>query len=84
MGLKAVVVNGSVTITGKLKFENQRIPLMKSMRGVAGVKNIVDQVQSPPKHVAKRPEQSASLEGSEQIVESSELEISEPIVESWD
>ena len=57
LGLKAVVVNGSVTITGKLKFDNQRIPLMKSMRGVPGVKNLVDQVQSPPKIMAKRPEQ---------------------------
>src|SRR5215207_532578 len=57
LGLKAVVVNGSVTMTGKLKFDNQRIPLMKSMRGVPGVKNIVDQVQSPPKVVPKRPAQ---------------------------
>jgi osmotically-inducible protein OsmY len=84
LGIKAVVVNGAVTITGKLKFDNQRLPLMKSMRGVPGVKNLVDQVQGPPKHVAKRPEQNASHESSEQIVESSELEISEPIVESWD
>ena len=60
LGLKAVVVNGSVTLTGKLKFDNQRIPLMKSMRGVPGVKNLVDQVQSPPKNVPKRPEQSGA------------------------
>jgi osmotically-inducible protein OsmY len=60
LGLKAVVVNGSVTITGKLKFDNQRIPLMKSMRGVPGVKNLVDQVQSPPKIVPKRPEQNVA------------------------
>jgi osmotically-inducible protein OsmY len=60
LGLKAVVVNGAVTITGKLKFDNQRIPLMKSMRGVPGVKNLVDQVQGPPKHVAKRPEQNVA------------------------
>jgi osmotically-inducible protein OsmY len=57
LGLKAVVANGCVTMTGKLKFDNQRIPLMKSVRGVPGVKNLVDQVQSPPKHVPKRPEQ---------------------------
>ena len=61
LGIKAVVVNGSVTITGKLKFDNQRLPLMKSMRGVAGVKNLVDQVQGPPKHVAKRPEQGGAV-----------------------
>src|SRR3954464_14098679 len=86
LGLKAVVVNGSVTITGKLKFDNQRLPLMKSMRGVPGVKNIVDQVQSPPKVVPKRPEYNAPRESSEPIVESDEqpVEISEPEVESWD
>ena len=57
LGLKAVVVNGAVTITGKLKFDNQRIPLMKSMRGVPGVKNLVDQVLSPPKIIPNRPAQ---------------------------
>jgi hypothetical protein len=57
LGLKAVVVNGSVTMTGKLKYDNQRIPLMKAMRGVPGVKNILDQVQGAPKHVPSRPEQ---------------------------
>jgi hypothetical protein len=57
LGLKAVVVNGSVTITGKLKYDNQRIPLMKSMRGVPGVRNIQDQLQSPPKVVPGRPAQ---------------------------
>ncbi len=57
LGLKAVVVNGCVTMTGKLKYDNQRLPLMKAMRGVPGVKNIQDQVQGAPKHVPKRPEQ---------------------------
>jgi hypothetical protein len=70
LGLKAVVVNGAVTITGKLKFDNQRIPLMKSLRGVPGVKNLVDQVQGPPKHVPKRPEQAAPRESSGEKVES--------------
>jgi hypothetical protein len=70
-----------VTITGKLKFDNQRIPLMKSMRGVPGVKNLVDQVQSPPKHVAKRPEQNAPRVSSEGTIESSEqIAESEPQV----
>src|SRR5947199_8577110 len=49
LGLRAVVVNGSVTMTGQLKYENQRIPLMKALRGVSGVENILDQVQAPPK-----------------------------------
>jgi osmotically-inducible protein OsmY len=49
LGLRAVVMNGSVTMTGQLKYENQRIPLMKALRGVSGVKNILDQIQAPPK-----------------------------------
>ena len=57
LGLKAVVVNGSVTMVGKLKYDNQRMALVKAMRGVPGVKNLVDQLQSPPRVVAKRPEQ---------------------------
>jgi osmotically-inducible protein OsmY len=70
LGLKAVVVNGCVTMTGKLKFDNQRLPLMKAMRGVPGVKNLVDQVQSPPKHVPKRPEQ-ATQQGQPKLPEQS-------------
>jgi osmotically-inducible protein OsmY len=54
LGLKALVVNGSVTITGKLKYDNQRIPLTKAMRGVPGVRNILDQLQAPPKIVPNR------------------------------
>jgi osmotically-inducible protein OsmY len=49
MGLKAVVVNGNVTLAGKLKYDNQRIPLVKALRGVPGVKNLVDQLQAAPK-----------------------------------
>src|SRR3954464_11568233 len=55
LGLKAVVVNGSVTLVGKLKYDTQRIPLMKAMRGVPGVRNILDQLRSPPKVVPSRP-----------------------------
>ena len=48
-GLKAVVVNGAVTLIGKLKYETQRASIVKSMRGVAGVRNITDQLQVPKK-----------------------------------
>jgi len=56
-GLKAVVMRGAVTITGNLKYENQRIPLMKALRGVAGVRNILDQVKAPPKRMPQVPGQ---------------------------
>lgn len=48
-GLRATVQRGTVTLTGKLKYENQRIPLMKAVRGISGVRSIIDQLQSPPK-----------------------------------
>ena len=55
LGLKAVVVNGSVTLVGKLKYDNQRMSLTKALRGVPGVRNLVDQMQAPPKVVPGRP-----------------------------
>jgi hypothetical protein len=48
-GLAATVQNGSVTLTGKLHFENQRTPIVKAMRSVAGIRSVVDQMVSPPK-----------------------------------
>ncbi|HJQ79716.1 MAG TPA: BON domain-containing protein [Lacipirellulaceae bacterium] len=48
-GIRAVVMNGSVTLSGNLKYESQRIPLMKALRGVSGVRNVLDQLQAPPK-----------------------------------
>lgn len=48
-GLSATVQGGSVTLTGKLHFENQRSPIVKAMRSVAGIRNVIDQMVSPPK-----------------------------------
>jgi osmotically-inducible protein OsmY len=56
-GLKAVVMRGSVTLSGNLKYESQRIPLMKALRGVSGVRNVQDQLKAPPKNVPHSPRQ---------------------------
>jgi osmotically-inducible protein OsmY len=48
-GLTALVQNGSVTLSGKLHLESQRMAIVKAMRGVAGVRNVSDQLQGPPK-----------------------------------
>jgi hypothetical protein len=48
-GLSAAVQNGTVTLTGKLHFENQRSPIVKAMRSVAGIRSVIDQMVSPPK-----------------------------------
>jgi osmotically-inducible protein OsmY len=50
-GLRAMVMGGSVTISGNLQYESQRIPLMKALRGVAGVRNVQDQLKASPKNV---------------------------------
>ena len=57
-GLRAMVMGGSVTISGNLQYESQRIPLMKALRGVAGVRNVLDQLKAPPKKAPYGPGQS--------------------------
>ena len=47
--LTASVQRGTVTLSGKLQYENQRLPIVKSVRGVSGVRQVIDQLQSPPK-----------------------------------
>ena len=54
-GVKAVVMRGSVTLSGNLKYESQRIPLMKALRGVAGVRGVLDQLKGPPKKMPHSP-----------------------------
>ena len=54
-GMKAVVMQGSVTISGNLKYESQRIPLIKALRGVAGVRSVLDQLKAPPKQKPQPP-----------------------------
>ena len=45
----AAVQRGTVTLSGKLQYENLRIPIVKAVRGVTGVRQVIDQLQSPPK-----------------------------------
>ena len=45
----ATVQRGTVTLTGKLRYEMQRAPLLKAARSVAGVRQVVDQLQAPPR-----------------------------------
>jgi osmotically-inducible protein OsmY len=54
-GMKAVVMRGSVTLSGNLRYESQRIPLIKALRGVAGVRNVQDQLKAPPKKMPHSP-----------------------------
>jgi osmotically-inducible protein OsmY len=47
--VKVVVRNGQVTMSGTLQYEVQRRNVLNSARGVAGVRNVVDQLQYTPK-----------------------------------
>lgn len=48
-GIIATVQSGTVTITGKLRVEDQRLTIVKALRGVNGVRQVNDQLQAPPK-----------------------------------
>ncbi len=45
----AAVQRGTVTLSGKLQYENQRNSIVKAIKSVSGVRQVIDQLQSPPK-----------------------------------
>lgn len=45
----ASVQRGTVTLSGQLQYENQRMPIMKAVRSVAGVRQVIDQLRPAPK-----------------------------------
>lgn len=53
-GVVATVQRGTVTITGKLRTEDQRITIVRALRSVNGVRQVIDQLQSPPKREPQR------------------------------
>jgi len=47
--LAAAVQQGTVTLTGMLRYEAQRRPLLKAISAVPGVSRVIDQLQMMPK-----------------------------------
>ena len=47
--ITASVRGATVTLTGKLQYENQRIPIVKAVQSVADVRQVIDQLLAPPK-----------------------------------
>ncbi len=45
----ATVSRGLITLTGQLKYENQRKQIVKAVRGSTGAQQVIDHLQSPPK-----------------------------------
>jgi osmotically-inducible protein OsmY len=58
-GLRAVVSGGSVTLSGNLQYESQRQPLLKALRGVSGVRGVLDQLKAQPKKNPYPPSQNS-------------------------
>lgn len=51
----AGVSKGVVTLTGLLRYENQRKQIIKAIGATPGVQQVVDLLQSPPKKRAVEP-----------------------------
>ena len=49
MKVLAAVSRGTVTLTGPLKYENQRKQIVKAVNATQGVQQVIDQLLSPPK-----------------------------------
>ncbi|MHB8971216.1 MAG: BON domain-containing protein [Pirellulaceae bacterium] len=47
--LEAAVQRGTVTLTGLLRYEAQRRPLLKAVSSVAGVSRVIDLLKLMPK-----------------------------------
>jgi hypothetical protein len=47
--LNATVRQGTVTLTGQLQYEKQRLQITNAIKGVSGVRQVLDQLKSPPK-----------------------------------
>ena len=47
--LSASVQQGTVTLSGTLQYESQRVPIVKAVSNIAGVHRVVDQLRLGPK-----------------------------------
>jgi hypothetical protein len=45
----ASVSRGMVTLSGNLRYAAQRAPIMSAANGIAGVRQVIDRMQCPPK-----------------------------------
>lgn len=68
--VSAIVRRGAVTLTGKLQYERQRSPILKAVQAIAGVRQIIDQLQTPP---AKRPHEKPTEVRREPVAEVNEV-----------
>ena len=48
--ITASVQRGTVTVTGKLQYENLLTPIVKEINSVAGVRLVIDRLIGPPRN----------------------------------
>jgi osmotically-inducible protein OsmY len=51
--ITATIQKGVVTLSGKIAYENQRTPIVKSVSSVPGVRSVTDMLQGPSKHAGQ-------------------------------
>lgn len=47
--VNASIQRGSVTLSGKIQYENQRTPIVKAVSSVPGVRGVTDLLKGPSK-----------------------------------
>jgi osmotically-inducible protein OsmY len=54
LGVTAAVRNGQVTLSGSIRYENQRRPALRAANGVDGVSIVLDQLQVQSRDAHRR------------------------------
>ena len=57
--VKVSVKNGQVTLSGMLQRDLQRRPALRAASGIAGVRQVVDQLKIAPKEAKAKPKQTS-------------------------
>ena len=52
-GVTAAIQRGTVTLKGKIQYETQRRPILKIVNCIAGVRNVIDQLQLEPRRSSR-------------------------------
>ena len=45
----ATIRSGEVTLTGTLRYEHERRPILRSANGISGIRRVIDQLRVVPK-----------------------------------
>jgi osmotically-inducible protein OsmY len=83
-GIVATVQRGTVTVTGKLRVDDQRLTIVKALRGVNGVRQVIDQLQAPPKKQPQRYQPPISTSSVASTLSGDEDALPQPLLSNQD